>query len=106
MENNRKIKIGLIGLGTVGSGVYKSLRDYDFIEIVKIAVKNINKPRNIDGLDTSILTDNPYEVVNSDADIVVELIGGIEPAFELIKTAIKNGKHIVTANKELLARIV
>jgi len=104
MENNRKIKIGLIGLGTVGSGVYKSLRDYDFIEIVKIAVKNINKPRNIDGLDTSILTDNPYEVVNSDADIVVELIGGIEPAFELIKTAIKNGKHIVTANKELLAK--
>jgi len=105
MENDKKnIKIGLIGLGTVGSGVYKTLRDFNFIEITKIAVKNINKPRNIDGLDPSILTDNPYDVVNSDADIVVELIGGLEPAFDLIKTAIKNGKHIVTANKELLAK--
>ena len=104
MENRKKIKIGLIGLGTVGSGVYKTLRDSDFVEIIKIAVKNINKPRNIEGLDTSILTDNAYDVVNSDADIVVELIGGVEPAFDLIKTAIKNGKHIVTANKELLAK--
>lgn len=101
---NKKIKIGLIGLGTVGSGVYKTLQDYDFIEIIKIAVKNINKPRNIEGLNTSILTDNPYDVVNSDADIVVELIGGVEPAFDLIKKAILNGKHIVTANKELLAK--
>ena len=104
MENRKKIKIGLIGLGTVGSGVYKTLQDSDFVEIIKIAVKNINKPRNIEGLDTSILTDNAYDVVNSDADIVVELIGGVEPAFDLIKTAIKNGKHIVTANKELLAK--
>ena len=104
MENRKKIKIGLIGLGTVGSGVYKTLRDSDFVEIIKIAVKNINKPRNIEGLDTSILTDNAYDVVNSDADIVVELIGGVEPAFDFIKTAIKNGKHIVTANKELLAK--
>lgn len=104
ISDKKTIKIGLIGLGTVGSGVYKTLQDFDFVEITKIAVKNINKPRNIDGLDTSILTDNPYEVVNSDADIIVELIGGLEPAFDLIKTAIKNGKHIVTANKELLAK--
>ncbi len=104
MVMNRKIKIGMIGLGTVGSGVYKTLSDYKNIEIVKIGVKNINKPRNIEGLDSSILTDNPYDVVNSDADIVVELIGGTEPAFDLIKTAILNGKHIVTANKELLAK--
>ncbi len=105
MENNKKIiKIGLIGLGTVGSGVYKTLTDFDFVKITKIAVKNLNKPRNIEGLDTSILTDNPYDVVNSDVDIVVELIGGLEPAFDLIKTAITNGKHIVTANKELLAK--
>ncbi len=104
MENNKKIKIGLIGLGTVGSGVYKTLKDSPEVEIIKIAVKNLNKPRNIEGLDNSILTDNPYDVVNSDADIVVELIGGLEPAFDLIKTAIVNGKHIVTANKELLAK--
>ena len=104
MLMNKKIKIGMIGLGTVGTGVYKTLSEYGNIEITKIGVKNINKPRNIEGLDKSILTDNPYDVVNSDVDIVVELIGGTEPAFDLIKTAIKNGKHIVTANKELLAK--
>ena len=105
MENKKKIKIGLIGLGTVGSGVYKTLKNFDNVEVTKIAVRNLNKPRNIENLDNSIVTDKPYEVVNDpDIDIVTELIGGIEPAFDLIKTAIKNGKHIVTANKELLAK--
>ena len=102
--DNKVIKIGLIGLGTVGSGVFKTLQNSADVKITKIAVKNINKPRNIEGLDTSILTDNPYDVVNSNVDIVVELIGGLEPAYDLIKTAIENGKHIVTANKELLAK--
>jgi len=101
----KKIKIGLIGLGTVGSGVFKTLKSFDNVEVVKIAVRNLNKPRKIDGLDNSILTDDPYEVVNCpDIDIVAELAGGINPAYDLIKTAIKNGKHIVTANKELLAK--
>ena len=101
----KKIKIGLIGLGTVGSGVFKTLKSFDNVEVVKIAVRNLNKPRNIDGLDNSILTDDPYEVVNCpEIDIVAELAGGINPAYDLIKTAIKNGKHIVTANKELLAK--
>ena len=104
MENN-KIKIGLIGLGTVGSGVFKTLVDFNNIEIVKIAVRDINKPRHIENLDRSVLTDNPYDVVNNpEIKIVAELIGGVEPAFDLIKTAIQNGKHIVTANKELLAK--
>lgn len=103
MEN--KIKIGLIGLGTVGSGVFKTLQHFDNIEIVKIAVRNKNKKRNIENLDESIITDDPYEVVNHpDIQIVAELVGGLEPAFDLITTAIKNGKHIVTANKELLAK--
>ena len=103
MEN--KIKIGLIGLGTVGSGVFKTLKNFDYIEVVKIAVKNINKLRNIEGLDNSTLTDNPYDVVNNpEIDIVAELVGGLDPAFDLIKCAIENGKHIVTANKELLAK--
>lgn len=100
-----KIKIGLIGLGTVGSGVFKTLQNFENIEIVKIAVRNKNKKRDIDGLDDSIITDDPYEVVNNpDIEIVAELVGGIKPALDLIKTAIKNGKHIVTANKELLAK--
>ena len=102
---SKKIKIGLIGLGTVGSGVYKTLQSFVNIEIVKIAVKNKNKKRNIEGLDENIITDNPYEVVEDpEIDIVCELIGGMEPAFDLIEKAIKNGKHIVTANKELLAK--
>lgn len=101
----KKIKIGLIGLGTVGSGVFKTLRSFENIEVVKIAVRNLNKPRKIEGLDTSILTDNPFDVVNcADIDIVAELAGGLDPAYDLIKTALKNGKHIVTANKELLAK--
>ncbi len=104
MEKN-KIKIGLIGLGTVGTGVFKTLQPYENIEITKVAVKNINKPRNIENFDNSILTTDCYEVVNDpEIDIVCELIGGVEPAFSLIKKAIENGKHIVTANKELLAK--
>ncbi len=103
MEN--KIKIGLIGLGTVGSGVFKTLQNFENVEVVKIAVKNKNKKRNIENLDESIITDDPYEVVNDpEIRIVAELVGGIEPAFDLIKTAITKGKHIVTANKELLAK--
>lgn len=100
-----KIKIGMIGLGTVGTGVLKTLSGFKHVEIVKIAVKNLQKQRNIVNLDKSVLTDNPYEVVNNpEIQIIIEVVGGIEPAFDLIKTAIKNGKHVVTANKELLAK--
>ena len=99
-----KLRIGLIGLGTVGSGVYKSLQQFDNVEIVKIAVRNIMKPRSVE-VPTEILTDNPYDVVNdSNIDVVVELMGGVEPAWDYIRTALENGKHIVTANKELLAK--
>ena len=101
----KKIKIGIIGLGTVGSGVFKTLKSFDNIEVKAIAVRNINKKRDIDGLDSSIITDDAYKIVNDpEIDIVAELVGGLEPAFDLIVTAIKNGKHIVTANKELLAK--
>jgi homoserine dehydrogenase len=99
-----KLRIGLIGLGTVGSGVYKSLQAFDDIEIVKIAVRNINKPRSVE-VPREKLTENPYDVVNDNSiDVVVELMGGIEPAWDYIRTALENGKHIVTANKELLAK--
>ena len=100
-----KVKIGLLGLGTVGSGVYKTLQMFDNVEIKKIAVKNLKKKRNIENFDESLLTDNPYDVVNDkEIQIIVELIGGVEPTWDYIKTAIENGKHIVTANKELLAK--
>lgn len=99
-----KLKLGLIGLGTVGCGVYKTVEELDNVEIIKVAVKNINKQRPVD-VPTDMLTDNPYDVVNNpDVDVVVELIGGVTPAFDYISKAIENGKHIVTANKELLAK--
>ena len=101
---SNKLRIGIIGFGTVGSGVYKTLQGRDDVEIVKIAVKNINKPRSVQTPD-GMITDNPYDIINdSSIDVLVELIGGVEPAWEYISTAIKNGKHIVTANKELLAK--
>ncbi len=100
-----KIKLGLIGLGTVGGGVFKVLKNFPDVEITKIAVKNIDKPRNIDSLDRAMLTTDPYEIVESpEITVVAELIGGVHPAYELIKKAIENGKHVVTANKELLAK--
>lgn len=101
----KKTKIGLIGLGTVGSGVFKCLKDRDDVEIIQIAVKNKNKKRNIEGLDETIITDDVFAVANNpEIDIVIEVIGGINPAYEVIKTALNNGKHVVTANKELLAK--
>lgn len=100
-----KIKIGMIGLGTVGTGVFKTVSSFKQIEVVKIAVKNLKKKRKIAHMGDTILTDNPYDVVNDpEIQVIVEVVGGIEPAFDLIKTAIKNGKHVVTANKELLAK--
>ena len=99
-----KLRIGLIGLGTVGSGVYKSMQEFDNVEIVRIAVRDVNKPRSVE-VPREMLTSEPYDVVNDpNIDVVVELMGGIEPAWDYIRTALQNGKHIVTANKELLAK--
>lgn len=105
MAQSDKVKIGLIGLGTVGCGVVKVLANFPEIEIKKIAVKDINKKRNLENFDKSLLTTDVFEIANDpEIDIVVEVIGGTNPAFDLLMTAIKNGKHIVTANKELLAK--
>ena len=98
-----KLKLGIIGFGTVGTGVYKTLQNVKEVEVVKIAVKNINKPRQVD-LPTSMLTDNPYEIINNPSiDVVVELIGGVNPAKEYIETAIKNGKHSVILYEAAIA---
>lgn len=97
--------VGIIGLGTVGTGVVKTLEGFGQINIKKIAVKNINKKRDIPNFDESLLTNNPYDIVdNPEIDLVVEVVGGVNPAFDYLKKAINNGKHIVTANKELLAK--
>ncbi|MFH0702967.1 MAG: homoserine dehydrogenase [bacterium] len=100
-----KVSIGLLGLGTVGKGVVKVLKKFDNIEIKKIAVKNIDKKREIADLDQSILTNDAYSVVDDpEIKILVEVVGGVNPCLDLIKRAIQNKKHIVTANKELIAK--
>ena len=103
------IKVGIIGVGTVGTSVARILKDNaDVISaragvdiVVKSGVvKDLNKDR---GLDIR-LTDNVDDILNDDEiDIVVELMGGVEEPFEIVKKALKNGKAVVTANKALLA---
>lgn len=101
----KALKVGIIGFGTVGTGVYNVLQDFKNIEIKKIAVKNINKKRDIENFDESLLTTDPYEIVNNpEIDVVIEVAGGVNPIYDVLKTAILNKKHIVTANKELLAK--
>ncbi|MDG6778012.1 homoserine dehydrogenase [Thiomicrorhabdus sp. zzn3] len=108
----KAVKVGLLGLGTVGGGTVEILQNTlpeiqrrlgQTIEISIIAVRDLNRPRAVDtnGIE---LTDQPEKVVNHpDVDIVVELMGGTGLARELLETAIRNGKHIVTANKALIA---
>ena len=101
MEKN-VLKIGIIGLGVVGTGVVKALSKFENIKILKAAVKNKNKKREVN---VQYITDDPFEISNDpEIDVVVEVAGGVDPCLEVLKTAIKNKKHIVTANKELLAK--
>ncbi len=108
----KPIHVGLLGLGTVGGGALTVLRR-NRAEIARragreIVVKNavvrsLEKAQKHAG-DGLTITDNPLDVVdNPDIDIVVELIGGLDPAKALVLAAIENGKHVVTANKALVA---
>jgi homoserine dehydrogenase len=98
------IKIGILGCGTVGSGFLELLKNYPEIQVQKVAVRDLPKAHNLGLLDAALFTDNPEEVVtNPDIEVVVELMGGIELAKKLLITALNNKKHIVTANKDLIA---
>ncbi|MGB9608657.1 MAG: homoserine dehydrogenase, partial [bacterium] len=109
----KKVFVGFLGFGTVGQGAVRTLLQNKEeirmktgmeVEIKKIAVKHLDKKREL-SVPAHLLTDDPYEVVNDPGiDIVVELIGGLEPARSLIKKALENGKNVVTANKEVIAR--
>ena len=108
----KTLKVGMLGCGNVGSQIARLLvankadlasRSGAQLELVKVAVKDIKAKR--DGIATSLLTDDPYSVVNDpEIDLIIEVIGGISPAKELILAAFKNGKSVVTANKALLAK--
>lgn len=106
------VRIGLLGCGHVGSALVRLITDNgDSIEtrtgvrlqVAKVAVRNLSRERDV-ALPASAFTNDANAVVGDpDVDIVVEVIGGIEPARELIVEALKTGKPVVTANKELLA---
>ena len=101
----KTLKIGMIGLGTVGQGTFKLIQRQAYLEVVAIAVQNLNKDRGIDALDTSLLTLDAHAVaVHPDIDILIEVAGGVEGTKELLESAIKAGKHVVTANKALIAQ--
>jgi homoserine dehydrogenase len=107
-----KVKIALLGLGNVGSGVWKILNTnkdeirkrsgYD-IEVAKILVRDKNKKRSIE-VPEELVTDNIEDIFNDDEiRIVVELMGGTEPALEYMLRAIRSKKHVVSANKMVIA---
>lgn len=106
------IKIGLLGFGTIGTGVIKTLAQQQALlqarvgaalELKKIADLDLVTPRSVD-VDRALLTTNAQEILTDpDIRIVIELIGGYEPAKTFTLQAIRSGKHVVTANKALLA---
>ncbi|HEY9845859.1 MAG TPA: homoserine dehydrogenase, partial [Candidatus Caenarcaniphilales bacterium] len=105
------IKIGLLGLGTVGTGTAQILLDpaqrhplLGALEIHRVGVRSLDKPRTLN-LPSGCLTTNLQAIVSDPAvDIVVEVLGGLEPARSLILEALTHGKHVVTANKAVVAR--
>jgi homoserine dehydrogenase len=107
------VKVGMIGFGTIGAGVAKILADNSEIirqrlgagvELVKVADLDITTDRGVK-LAPDVLTTSADEVINHpDIDVVIELIGGYDPARKFLLQAVDQGKHVVTANKALLAK--
>ncbi|MFM8191576.1 MAG: homoserine dehydrogenase [Candidatus Nanopelagicus sp.] len=108
----KTLKVGMLGCGNVGSQIARLLvankadlasRSGAQLELVKVAVKDLKTKR--DGVSNALLTDDAASIVNDpEIDLIIEVIGGISPAKELILTSFKNGKSVVTANKALLAQ--
>jgi homoserine dehydrogenase len=107
-----KISIGMLGLGTVGSGVVKVIRDHQdklvhgvgcAVQIKRILVQDLEKERDVE-VDRSIITAISAEIIDDPTiDVIVEVMGGIEETRKLLLRALENKKHIVTANKDLMA---
>ncbi len=105
------VKIGILGLGTVGTGTVQILLDpvgrhhlLQCVEIQRVGVRSLDKPRIVDLPSELITTDLDSIVADPEIDIIVEVLGGIEPARSLMIKAIEHGKHVVTANKTVIAR--
>jgi homoserine dehydrogenase len=105
------VKLGILGLGTVGTGTVQLLQNsgfrhplLEFVEIYRVGVRSLDKPRTVTLPQTVLTTDLESIVIDPEVDIVVEVMGGLEPARSLILKAIQNGKHVVTANKAVISR--
>jgi homoserine dehydrogenase len=113
-SNGQTVRIGVLGCGNVGAAFVRLVeaqcatverRTGLRLEVTRVAVRNLSAPRDVELAD-GVLTRDAHSVVgDADIDLVVEAIGGIEPARELILEALANGKPVVTANKELLANV-
>ncbi|MGC9517857.1 MAG: homoserine dehydrogenase [Methanomicrobiales archaeon] len=113
MDGDNVVNVGLIGFGTIGSGVVAIFNDNSSLIEKKVGLKvklkkvvdlDIETPRNVK-IDSDRLSTNVNDILEDpEINIVIELIGGYEPAKSFILTALKNGKHVVTANKALLAK--
>ena len=107
------LRVGLAGLGTVGGGLAELLqknaalvrrRTGRGIELKRVLVRDVNKPRSVELPEGCRITANPADLTDDpDIDVLVELMGGIDAPLALVSRALKNGKHVVTANKALLA---
>lgn len=110
--SSHTVRIGLLGCGNVGSALVELIEEQhqDICELTgidlvvkRIAVRDASKPRGA-SIDSELLTEDVYSVVaGDDIDLVVELVGGIQPAYEWVKTALENNTSVVTGNKALLA---
>jgi homoserine dehydrogenase len=111
---DRHVRVGVLGCGNVGGALVGLIGEQGKeieartgvrLEVTRVAVRNLSRDRDVE-LPAGVLTRDAHDVVaDPDVDLVVEVIGGIEPARELITTAIAAGKPVVTANKELLANV-
>ena len=107
-ETIQPSRVILLGLGTVGLGVYAQLaRRPDLFEVVRIVVKDPSKPRHTDDVNVTVprelLSTDPWDAITQPADLVIETIGGLDPAGEIVHAALVRGRAVVTANKALIA---
>ena len=104
-ENSKRLNVAVIGFGTVGRSVARILSEHSScgLQLTHICNRNIARKR-VDWLpDTVCWTEDITDLLSSDVDIIVELIGGLEPAGDWVRRALKSGKSVVTANKQLIA---
>jgi homoserine dehydrogenase len=112
-EPSKTIVLGILGCGVVGSGTIRTLQQNASLierqlgarfEVRRVCVRDLAKPRDVDLPQSLFTTDAAAVLDDPEIDVVAELIGGIRPAGDYILRALQNGKHVVTANKELIAK--